>query len=114
MLNSVVELPEFVRTAEKLLTEDERVELIDYLAANPMAGVLVRGTGGIRKLRWKRKGMGKRGGSRVVYFFHSDTMPLFLMTLYSKSKMANVSAAERQRLAKLRDILIEKFGDNNE
>ena len=68
-MNTVVELPEFIKRVAKLLTEVERRHLIAYLAANPLSGVVMQGTGGIRKLRWKRTGTGKRGGVRIIYFF---------------------------------------------
>ena len=57
---TIAELPEFIRTAEKLLTETERQDIIRYLADHPKAGDLMEGTGGIRKLRWGRGGQGKR------------------------------------------------------
>jgi hypothetical protein len=62
-LHSVVETAEFVAGARRVLTEAERLELIDFLAANPRAGDLMPGTGGARKLRWGATGKGKRGGA---------------------------------------------------
>ena len=56
---TIAELPEFIRTADKLLTEPERQDIIRYLADHPKAGVLMEGTGGVRKLRWGRGGQGK-------------------------------------------------------
>jgi len=109
-MNTVVELPEFVRRAKKLLHDTERERLIHYLAANPTAGVLLEGTGGIRKLRWKREGMGKRGGVRVIYYYHNSQYPLFLLTLFGKSEQANVSKTERQLLAKLVEQLLTAYG----
>ena len=106
---TVVELPEFLRRAKKLLHEDERDELVNYLASHPTAGVILEGTGGIRKLRWKREGMGKRGGVRVIYYYHSEQYPVFLLTLFGKSEQANVSKAERNALAKLIDELLESY-----
>lgn len=67
-LHTVIETPEFQRRTEKLLTKAEREALIDYLAANPDAGDVIRGTGGARKVRWTARGKGKRGGVRVVTF----------------------------------------------
>jgi hypothetical protein len=94
-MNTIVELPEFIRRAEKLLRDNERMELIWYLAGNPKAGVVLEGTGGIRKLRWKREGSGKSGGVRVIYYFHNEQYPLFLLTLFGKSEKENISKAER-------------------
>ncbi len=109
-MNTVVELPEFIRRAEKLLRNPERENLIRYLAANPEAGVLLQGTGGIRKLRWKREGTGKSGGVRVIYYFHSEQYPLFLLTLFGKSEKTNISKAERNMLAKLTEELLATYG----
>lgn len=108
-MNTVVELPEFIRRANKLLREVEREALIEYLAANPLAGVLIEGTGGIRKLRWKREGTGKSGGVRVIYYYHDGRYPLFLLTLFGKSEKSNISKAERNMLAKLTRQLIEAY-----
>jgi len=108
---TVVELPEFIRRAKKLLNDNERQEVINYLAAHPKTGVMMRGTGGIRKIRWKREGMGKSGGVRVIYYFHNEKHPLFLLTVFGKSEKANVSTAERNTLAKLTKILIKTYGE---
>ncbi len=79
---------------------------MNYLAAYPKAGDLIEGTGGIRKLRWGRSGRGKRGGVRVIYYYHSELMPLYLLTMFAKNKQDNLSKAERNELAKLVDILV--------
>jgi hypothetical protein len=65
-VQSVVETPIFSRRADALLTRDERAELITTLASNPMAGDVIPGTGGVRKLRFGARGRGKRGGFRVI------------------------------------------------
>jgi len=67
-VQSVVETPIFSRRADALLTRDERAELITTLASNPMAGDVIPGTGGVRKLRFGAGGRGKRGGVRVIYY----------------------------------------------
>ena len=65
---SVIETPEFLSATRKLMNDEERALLVDYLAYNPRAGDLIPGTGGVRKLRWRLEGRGKRGGGRVIYF----------------------------------------------
>jgi hypothetical protein len=100
-LITVAEAPEFVRCAERLLSAVERTDLVAYLAANPRAGDLMQGTGGIRKLRWGRGGRGKSGGVRIIYYFHSEAMPLYLLTVFGKNERANLSRAERNDLAAL-------------
>ena len=69
-MHTVVELPEYLRRAEGLLSERVRADIVDYLASHPKAGVVIQGTGGIRKVRWAREGMGKRAGVRVIYYYH--------------------------------------------
>ena len=61
----------------------------------------MEGTGGVRKLRWGRQGRGKSGGVRVIYYVHSEAMPLYLLTLFAKNERANLSMAERNELAAL-------------
>jgi len=109
MLITIVELPEYIKRAEKILLEEERDELLYYLSSNPKAGTLIQGTGGIRKLRWALKGKGKSGGSRVIYFFYNETIPLFLMTIFTKNEKINLSKAERNELAKLVKELIKNY-----
>ena len=105
MLLTVAELPEYLRLAGKLLSDDDRRAVIDHLAAHPRAGDLIEGTGGVRKLRWGRDGRGKSGGVRVI--FHSDVMPLYLLTMFAKNERANLSKAERNELAGLVDLLVQ-------
>jgi hypothetical protein len=107
MLLTVAELPEYLRTAGKLLAEADRRAIVDHLAAHPTAGDLLEGTGGVRKLRWARDGRGKSGGVRVIYYFHSEAMPLYLLTMFAKNERANLSKAERNELAGLVDVLVQ-------
>lgn len=104
-LCTVAELPGYIRLAGKLLSSGERQDLINFLAAHPYAGDMMEGTGGIRKIRWCRTGQGKRGGVRVIYYYHSGRMPLYLLTLFAKGEKDNLSHAERNELAKLVDVL---------
>ncbi len=107
MLLTVAELPEYLRTAGKLLSDEDRRAVVSYLAAHPKAGDLMEGTGGVRKLRWVREGRGKSGGVRVIYYFHSEAMPLYLLTMFAKNERANLSKAERNELAGLVDLLVQ-------
>ncbi len=106
---TLAEMPEYIRRAEKLLSEQERRDVLDYLASHPRAGNLIEGTGGVRKLRWKRGAQGKSGGVRVIYYFHSERMPIYLLTLFAKNERANLSQAERNEVAKLVDILVSAW-----
>ena len=107
---TVVETPEFLSTTRKLLSEDERAVLVDYLAHNPTAGDSVPQTGGVRKLRWALEGRGKRGGARVIYFFHSADIPLFALAAYAKNEQADLSQRDRNDFRKLTKLLVESYG----
>lgn len=96
----------FIRSAEKLLDAIERQDVINYLALHPKAGEVMQGTGGVRKLRWGRGGQGKSGGVRVIYYFHNESMPLYLLTLFSKNERSNLSQAERNKLSELTRMLV--------
>ena len=101
-LHSVVETPEFLAGARRLLTEGERVALINFIAENPTAGDLLQGTGGARKLRRGAKGKGKSGGARAITFYAGQDVPVFLMAIFGKNEKANLSTAGRNEL---RDVL---------
>ena len=72
------------------------------------------GTGGVRKLRWGGHGTGKRGGLRIVYYFHNESMPLFLLTVFGKNEKTNLTKTERNELAKFVRILVKSYGGTNE
>ena len=108
-LHTVVETPEFLAGARRILTEGERAALIDFLADNPETGDLMEGTGGARKLRWGAKGKGKRGGARVITFYGGPRMPVFLLTIFAKGDRANLSKAERNELRQLLAGLVAEY-----
>ena len=106
---TVIETPEFQISVKKLMTDEERTLLVDYLAYHPLAGDLIPGTGGVRKLRWGLEGRGKRGGARVIYFVHDAHMPLFALTIYAKNAQADLSQSDRQDFKVLTTVLVEGF-----
>jgi len=106
---SVVETPEFLAATRRIMDEEERGLLVDYLAYNPTAGELIPGTGGVRKLRWALEGRGKRGGARVVYYYHSEAMPLFALTAYAKNEQADLRQADRNDFRRLTALLVEAY-----
>jgi hypothetical protein len=71
------------------------------LAQNREAGAVMAGTGGLRKLRWPGKGKGKRGGYRVIYFCFDETIPLYLLAIYSKNQRIDVTSEQKKRLTTL-------------
>src|SRR5437764_10719441 len=97
-LHTVVETRRFFADARRVLTETEKLELIDFVALHPTAGDLMQGTGGARKLRWGAKGQGKRGGARVITFYGGPQMPAFLLTAFGKGERSNLTKAERNEL----------------
>lgn len=105
-MNTVAELPSYRNFAEKHLSADDRQNIIDFLAKNPKSGNVIQGTGGVRKLRWGKGGRGKSSGVRIIYYFHSEQLPLYLVTLFAKNERANLTAQERNDLSKLVDILV--------
>jgi hypothetical protein len=95
-----VEAPAFTRFRDNYLDDDGLAEMQVYLAANPEAGDLVPGAGGIRKLRWKdrRRGKGRRGGLRVIYYCFLSQQEIWLLTLFGKGEVADLSKDEKDRL----------------
>jgi len=109
-MQTIVELPEFQKRALSRLTNDEKVSVINYLASHPAAGDLIKETGGLRKLRWAAKGKGKSGGVRVIYYYHNQDIPLFLLTLFGKGEKSNLSKSERSDLSKLTAVIKSTYG----
>jgi hypothetical protein len=66
----VAETPLFVRQAAEVWDEAGREAFVEFIARNPEAGDIIPETNGVRKIRWARSGIGKRGGARVIYFYH--------------------------------------------
>ena len=101
--------PRFLRDVEPLLSDAERERLVAFLGANPEAGKTVPETGGVKKVRWALAGRGKRGGARVIYYYHSERLPLFLLTAYPKNEKADLSKAERNAMKRLVQILVAGY-----
>jgi hypothetical protein len=95
-LVTVAETAPFVRQAEKIWSDTEREEFVGYIAANPRAGDVIPETGGIRKVRWGRRGSGKRGGARVIYFYTDPNLPLYLPMVYAKARKEDLSSEEKR------------------
>jgi hypothetical protein len=90
-LITIAETPTFIRQAESVWTTDERDTFIDFIARNPEAGDVISETGGVRKVRWAGQGRGKRGGTRVIYFFHDRNTPIYLLLVYAKAVREDIS-----------------------
>ena len=97
LLLTVVETTIFLRQAEKIWSEEERAALVDHIARNPEIGDVIPDTGGVRKMRWGRAGGGKRGGARVVYFYHHADAPLYLLLAYAKAQREDMKRTKNGR-----------------
>jgi hypothetical protein len=95
-----VELPAFVRHRVDYLSEEEFRHLQDLLLDDPGMGDVIEGTGGLRKLRFgsSRRGKGKRGGLRVIYFWWQTGRQIWLFTLYSKGEVSDLTPADKKML----------------
>jgi len=95
-----IEAPVFTRLLPRYLSDDEYRELQLHLAADPEAGDVIQGSGGLRKVRWadRRRGQGRRGGLRVIYFHFAEEMQIWLLTVYGKDEAADLTAKERRLL----------------
>jgi hypothetical protein len=102
---TVAELPLFTKQANALFSEAEKAALIDFLSWHPLAGDIIPGTGGVRKLRFAASGRGKRGGARVIYYYLDDHIPLYALLAYPKSAKTDLTADEKRMAAKLVDAI---------
>jgi hypothetical protein len=100
-LVTVIEAETFTRRADKLLTPEERDGLVAFLAANPTAGDLIEGTGGVRKVRFAARGKGKSGGARVIHYFLPEDGPLYALLIYAKGEQTEMSPEQRKAVTSL-------------
>ena len=91
-MSTFIESAAFERVRAVYLDDAEYAELQEFMMQNPEAGNVVRGSGGVRKLRWRREGTGKRGGLRVIYFVRYRPNELWMLALYAKAKQDNAPA----------------------
>jgi hypothetical protein len=111
-VQTIVETPTFLKAAAAFFDEEDRENIVRTIAADPEAGDLMPGTGGYRKLRFARPGMGKRGGVRVIYLYGGEELPIFLITVYAKSEKGNLTKAERNALAKMAKSCFDDYRGN--
>jgi hypothetical protein len=95
-----VEAPIFTALLPEYLSDDDYRALQLHLASDPQAGDVVQGSGGFRKVRWadRRRGRGKRGGLRIIYYVFAEDMQIWLLTLYGKDEAADLTPKQRQIL----------------
>ena len=96
-----IETKIFTKKLDEYLTDDEYSDLQAYMIENPEAGDLIPATGGLRKLRWAIANKGKRGGIRVIYYWKTAEHHIYLMTLYAKNEITDLSAEEKKILKQM-------------
>jgi hypothetical protein len=102
MKAAVFTLPAYDRQAKRLLTLAEKTALEEHIAERPEAYPIIPGTGGVRKARWARGAKGKSGGVRAIYYFHIGQHAIYMLTLYAKSELADLTDADKHVI---RDIV---------
>lgn len=113
MLVTVMEMPEFLRQAKAVMTEAERIALVNALAADPEVGIPLGG--GLRKLRVAREGGGKSGGFRSIHFYAPGRgLPVFLLTVFAKSDKANITPAQQALMQMTGERIAQTYGGRNE
>lgn len=100
---TIIELPPFSKNIAKILDKDAWETLHDYLASNPEKGVVIPGTGGMRKLRWAGSGRGKRGGARVIYYYHVVGSTIYLLACYTKNTQTDIRPEVKRQLKAMID-----------
>ena len=106
---TVVETARFLKDAKPLMSDSERAELVVFVGGNPESGEIIPQTAGVRKIRWALAERGKRGGARVIYYYHNQRLPLFLLAAYGKNEKANLSKAERNAMKRLVPVLVAGY-----
>ena len=97
----VVETPVFTRRVLKLLTDDDYRLLQHELVARPDVGNIIRGSGGLRKVRWAATGRGKRGGVRVIYYWAVDREIILMLLIYGKNEQDDLTSEQLRLLKRL-------------
>jgi hypothetical protein len=109
-MHTVVETMSYLAAANALLDAEGMAAIVGMVAANPEIGEVMRGTGGFRKFRAARPGMGKRGGVRVIYIYRDEKFPVFLVRVYAKNIKESLTMAERNALKRAADAIFENYG----
>ena len=96
-----IETPIFTEDIERELSSEEYRQLQLALLLRPTQGALIRGSGGLRKLRWRRPGMGKQGGLRVIYFWEATSETFYMLTIYRKNDQEDLTPKQTATLRRL-------------
>ncbi len=96
----IIETSIYTEDIIKLLTDDEYQELQQYLIESPKSGDVIKGSKGLRKLRWKLRGRGKSAGIRNIYYYYENKHSLYMIYVYSKSKTEDLTPSQIELLRK--------------
>ena len=109
-MQTLVPIGTFEDKARRLLGKAGFDDMLEFLAKRPKAGRIIQGTGGLRKVRIARPGKGKSGGTRVIYYYHSEGKPILQLLIYAKADQENMTDAQKAQLKKHVDAIIGEFG----
>ena len=101
---TVTETEDFVAFAAQVWNDDERLDFIDWIAENPLAADVIPTTSGLRKVRWKREGIGKRGGARVIYYNRLANGDIVLLMVYAKAKFDDIRPEVLRKIKEKYDV----------
>jgi hypothetical protein len=110
VLSTVVETSVFIARASRVMSDNDRARIVDLVAAGPEAGVIIPSSKGLRKMRIALAGRGKRGGGRIIYWYHSPGYPAVLLWMFAKNETDDLTATQLKRLIQEADHLIDEFG----
>ena len=96
-----VETSLFSKLLKGYLNDEEYRQLQNHIAERPEVGDIIRGSGGVRKVRWAASGKGKSGGVRVIYYWAKSAEQTFMLTIYAKGRKENLSAGDLKKIVKL-------------
>lgn len=99
-----VESSIFERHRQNYMSDDEYRAFQQELLINPLQGDVIQGTGGLRKVRVAIKGKGKRGGARVIYYHFDKHQRFYLLTVYAKNEMADLTATQKKQLKDFMEV----------
>ena len=108
-MHTVIETPPYLADAVRLFSDAERAAIVDMVSTDPQCGVVIVGSGGVRKLRVPASGRGKRGGARVIYLFGGDDVPIFLLTVFAKNERSDLTQSERNELANITAAMLRDY-----
>lgn len=101
---TVTETEDFIAFAAGVWSDEEREAFIVWIADNPLSGDVIPGTGGLRKVRWKQGGVGKRGGARVIYYNRLVDGDIVLVLVYAKTKFDNIRPEVLRKIKEKYDV----------